>query len=133
MIVKKTREWHYSRLDKGYGDLPKNYKSYSEDELERRFNVGVSANCHQFSAKEYGDNLKIITKDGYYEAIYDKNSGNMITDPRDIGTYNYAHPDNDPIGHAILDVVPWIIWGNSEQDTTNIFQRVGYMIYGLFV
>ena len=28
-------------------------------------------------------------RDGKYEAIYDKNTGNLVTDPRDIGTYNY--------------------------------------------
>ena len=36
-----------------------------------------------------------MTIDGKYEAIYDENTGNLVTDPRDIGTYNYFHQDKN--------------------------------------
>ena len=32
---------------------------------------------------------------------------------------------NDPIGHARKDMLPWIVWGNSENDTTKVTERMG--------
>jgi len=60
----------------------------------------------------------------YEELIYDS-SGNMVIDPRDIGTYNYSPSGTflGSIGHMAVDVVPWVLWGNSEDDDTIIFER----------
>lgn len=46
----------------------------------------------------------------------------IVTDPVNVGTYNY-HPGTG-LGHAIEDVLPYYLWGNSPQDTTNIFERI---------
>lgn len=53
-----------------------------------------------------------MTIDGKYEAIYDKNTGNLVTDPRDIGTYIYYDPTTNAFMHGVFDVVPWVFWGN---------------------
>lgn len=45
----------------------------------------------------------------------------IVTDPVNIGTYNYG---TNVIDHAIEDVIPYYRWGNSEQDTTNTFKRI---------
>lgn len=50
-----------------------------------------------------------------------------MTDPRDIGTYNYFDPVEQPALHFAFDVAPWILWGNSGEDSTNIFERCYYM------
>ena len=73
-----------------------------------------------------------MTKDGKYEAIYNKKNGELVKDPRDIGTYNYGHPTTNPLKHVVCDVAPWVLWGNSLDDSTKWYERVGYMIYGLF-
>ena len=73
-----------------------------------------------------------MTIDGKYEAIYDKNTGNLVTDPRDIGTYNYYDPTTNAFMHGVFDVVPWVFWENSLDDSTEWYDRLGYMIYGVF-
>ena len=95
---------------------------------EEEYNFDVSANCHQFTAKDGKPNYKVVTKDGRYEAIYDSN-GNLVEDPRDIGTYNYCPLVDSAIGHFFVDVLPWIIWGNSADDTTTVGERIYYMIF----
>lgn len=50
--------------------------------------------------------------------------GMLLTDPLNAGTYNFAHPTNEPIGHGVLDVVPYFILGNSPNDPTSFWDRV---------
>ena len=90
----------------------------------------MPANCHQFTA-ESRDNKKYVSKDGLYEAIYDAN-GNLVTSAEDVGTYNFISPNDNAIGHFMVDVIPWIIYGNSEEDTTSIIQRV-FAFVGIYV
>jgi len=52
------------------------------------------------------------------------NKGFLVTDPRDIGTFNFANPNTDYIGHTIKDVIPWVIHGNSKEDTTHWWDRL---------
>lgn len=42
----------------------------------------------------------------------------IVTDPRDVGTYNFSHPEGvwSSICHGVLDVAPWIIFGNNDED-----------------
>lgn len=73
-----------------------------------------------------------MTKDGHYEVIYNIKTGEKVTDPRDIGTYNYYNPVTNGVMHGLVDVVPWLIWGNSEEDSTTVIERLAYMIYDVF-
>ncbi|MGD9910490.1 MAG: RHS repeat-associated core domain-containing protein [Candidatus Izemoplasmatales bacterium] len=109
---------HYDRNDNNV-DLPEN----KDQAIQEGWDDSVAANCHQFSAID-GPNVKFVSPDGFREVIYDS-SGNMVTDPRDIGTYNYSPSGTffGSIGHMAVDVVPWVLWGNSEDDDTNIFER----------
>ena len=67
-----------------------------------------------------------------YEAIYNSKTKKEVTDPRDIGTYNFFDPVEQPALHVAFDVVPWILWGNSGEDSTNIFERGYYMVRGVW-
>ncbi|CAH2213015.1 hypothetical protein [Tepidibacter aestuarii] len=64
---------------------------------------------------KYGEfNLKFVSHDGKFEAVYNKN-GELLTEKNDqinMGTYNYADPD-DIIKHFIYDVAPYLRWGNT--------------------
>ncbi len=63
---------------------------------------------------EFNVNVKFITEDGLFEAVYDKN-GVLLTEKNDavnMGTYNYASPVSDPEKHIIYDVLPYSVWGN---------------------
>ncbi len=120
----------YDRLNKT-GDFSSkidmnNFDKFKEENTDK-YIFDIAANCHQFSAEYYGQNIKIITKDGKYEAIYNKDTGKIVNGPRDIGTYNYYNPNTNPIKHAFVDVVPWIMWGNSEDDSTILLDRIWYL------
>lgn len=91
---------------------------------------GVPANAHQFTSPDK-KNVKYVSPDGKQEIIFDA-FGKIVIDPRDIGTYNFI-PSNQGIewlsviGHSIVDVAPWLFWGNSVADTTFIWDRWGML------
>jgi hypothetical protein len=62
-------------------------------------------------------NLKFISTDGYFEAVYNKD-GILLTqdnDPLNMGTFNYAHQLSDQVTHYKLDVQPYFNWNNTEE------------------
>ncbi len=86
------------------------------------------ASCHQFTSSNKS-NFKLVSKDGKYEVIYDENN-KIVTDVRDVGTYNFASPKDDGFNHLKKDILTWIAWGNAESDTTTIPQRMKALIGG---
>ena len=109
-----SRKEHYAR-NQYNTDLPQSI----EEAKKTRWNSGVSANAHQFTSKDKS-NVKYVSPDGKREIIFDKN-GEVVTDTRDAGTYNYA-PSNQGgkimayYNHTRKDIIPYIIWGNTEED-----------------
>ncbi len=53
------------------------------------------------------------------EAIFDEN-GDPVDDDLNGPSYNFADPINDPVLHALLDVAPYMVFGNSPSDLTNL-------------
>lgn|GEM_PF-1617901 len=78
-----------------------------------------SAKFHRYSYEEMNAalNVKFISADGRFEVVYNTGSGEMVTDPYNMGTYNYApgslHPQKY-YRHYLFDVTPWKKWGNVE-------------------
>ena len=50
--------------------------------------------------------------------------GEIVTDYVNQGTYNYADPNTDKLGHVVKDVIPYIFLGNSPNDPTYTYERV---------
>lgn len=92
----------------------------------------MAANCHQFSSKEK-KNVKFVSPDGKREVVYNglDRFATIVTDLRDIGSYNFV-PSNKGtfgwLGHTTKDIIPWILWGNSEGDTTTSLERIRRML-----
>ena len=82
-----------------------------------RYGMGVASTYNP------ANNDKYVSVDGHIEGVYDEN-GNLVTDSVNQGTYNFANPNKDPIGHFIKDVIPYYIWGNSPDDPTSFWERV---------
>ena len=57
------------------------------------------------------------------EAVYDRNE-NLVTDPKNMGSFNIFDPRNDPGLHTMYDVVPYIILGNSPDDKSTVIDRI---------
>lgn len=67
---------------------------------------------------------KYVHPDGR-EAVYDGETGELITDNDLKGTYNYVNPGDysggplswpgaavSDVGHVVADVIPYLFWGN---------------------
>ena len=50
-----------------------------------------------------------------------------VLDPRDVGTYNFVPSGGfwGNIGHSLFDVLPWVLFGNNDDDREpSIFLRI---------
>lgn len=48
----------------------------------------------------------------------------IINTDEDMGTYNFASPKDNPVGHFFADVLPYWFWGNNENDKTSLWHRL---------
>ena len=97
---------HYDVREALNSPVPENRKQADSQKWISSEDGGPSAACHQFSSED-GKNIKYVHKDGYREVMYD-NRGEKITDPRDVGTFNFS-PSGTPlgdVGHFVFDIVP---------------------------
>lgn len=78
-----------------------------------------SAKFHRYSYEGINAalNVKFISADGRFEVVYNTETGEIVTDPYNMGTYNYApgslHPQKY-YRHYLYDITPWKKWGNAE-------------------
>lgn len=76
-----------------------------------------SAKFHRYNYGEINGalNIKFISKDGRFEAVYNRGTGEIVDDPANMGTYNYAPGSVNPVkyfNHNKYDKEPWKKWGN---------------------
>jgi hypothetical protein len=57
---------------------------------------------------------KWVGPNGYWEAVYDKEAGKLVTDPETIGTFNYVPESESWTGHFLYDILPWSYYGNPD-------------------
>ena len=73
------------------------------------------------------NNEKFVSPNGHNEVVYNEN-GCLVTDEANQGTYNYAGPRTlGGLPHVVLDVIPYMIFGNSPSDMFNMqrFETTG--------
>jgi len=83
---------------------------------------------HQMNGAE--GNQVFLHKDGHKEAVYD-NSGNLVKDCLNQGSYNYHHPYKFPLAHFTADIMPWLIYGNCRNDPSTREQRISAYVSDL--
>ncbi|MHB9293083.1 hypothetical protein Holit_02202 [Hollandina sp. SP2] len=62
-------------------------------------------------------NLKFISGDGHFEAVYNKD-GELLTadnDPLNMGTFNYGDYQTENMKHLKYDVWPYFEWNNTRE------------------
>ncbi len=77
-------------------------------------------------------NKKWVSDDGRREVIFDR-FGKRVSNPINAGSYNYRSPD-DFWGHTLLDVIPWMIYGNGPslvEDDCNCLKASSAFSLGL--
>ena len=51
--------------------------------------------------------------------------GMIVNTPENMGTYDFVPPGGiNTFIYGVVDVIPWIMWGNSENDRTSIGERL---------
>ncbi|MCU0719967.1 MAG: hypothetical protein MUC83_09715 [Pirellula sp.] len=68
-------------------------------------------------------NLLYLSPDGKQEAVYNTD-GKLVNDGFNDGSYNYFHPQKEPLAHFFFDTTPWMLFGQSRKDPTSQTERV---------
>ena len=131
-ILMPSQEEHYSRNENNIVPDEDELMSIVEGKNEDWVAVDDKFNkYHRFTNGTQGEeaqyNKKYLSKDGRYEVIicYDPENVSdpyVVTDPNNIGTYNYG--PGTGVNHFFKDVLPYYIWKNSVDDTTERWQRI---------
>ncbi len=78
-------------------------------------------NIHKM--RNEGDNV-VYTKKTGEEAVFNKN-GDLVTNDWNRGSFNYGKYEQ-PINKFLLDIWPWLVWGNTKNDLTTFDERFYY-------
>lgn len=122
---------HYNRNSRNL-NLPNTSKEAIEQgwhKLSRK-----SSSLHQHVTDGIHPNTKWVDKTGKREVVFSGRgkTEKIVNDIRDAGTYNFSNPERNPLGHALLDVIPYYIWGNGPEDIGTIGSRLNESIDTLF-
>lgn len=115
-----TEEIHYFRnILNGYGEAPERLDDMIELAACGKWRL-FSSRYHRYEVSELDAayHVKFISVNGRFEAVYHTENGLIVTDPVNMGTYNYAPGSILPwkyYQHHQYDKVPWIKWGNTDQ------------------
>ncbi len=115
-----TKEIHYFRNELNrYGEAPEQLNAMIELVACGKWRQ-FSSRYHRYEAAEYDAayHVKFISANGRFEVVYHTETGRIVTDPVNMGTYNYAPGSLHPwkyYQHHQYDKVPWMKWGNTAQ------------------
>ena len=123
------KELHYSRN-------VLNADNYSEQELLDQGYSSVEfsdAKFHQHNTKSGEANRKYVIPNRYTGAWFSSEmvffgDGSLNNTSEDIGTFNIYSGNNKflkYVVHGIYDVAPYMLWGNTKDDSTTVFDRIG--------
>lgn len=117
-----TERMHYFRNTlNSYGGAPTDLEGMIEmaakGEWELFSTIGTAYHRYDYDGVQGALNVKFVSADGRFEAVYNTGTGKMVTDPANMGTYNYA-PASSVVGffkHNKCDVEPFEKWGNTSE------------------
>ena len=100
----------------------------SPEKAAAMLNANGTASSFAKSQREWAawrQNVKYYNIKTGQEVVYDSDADNakIVTSPDNIGTYNHFSP-KDAVKHALFDVIPYWLWGNSENDRTPLGNRL---------
>ncbi|MEF2247869.1 hypothetical protein [Paenibacillus sp. IITD108] len=115
-----TEELHYFRnVLNQYGEAPERLDEMIELAACGKWQL-FSARYHRYEVEELDAayHVKFISANGRFEVVYHTQTGLIVTDPVNMGTYNYAPGSFNPWKyylHHQFDKVPWTKWGNTDE------------------
>jgi len=133
LTVEKQKILHYNRNAYQITLLPEDLDEMIKDQEitigSMTINVSEWKSLGEAAAHNVGtsgnSDYRGLGKRKGQQAIYDW-QGNLVTTPENMGTYDYEEPSilNLYKNHYKVDVIPWLIWGNSPQDSTTYQERL---------
>ena len=123
VISTVIKELHYNRN-------VLNDTNYTEKELVEQGYIKEDTDSdkfHQNNKKNDERNRKYVIGDWFSSEIVYYSDGTINTTPEDEGTFNVYSGDNIALNiiiHVSFDVIPYMIWGNSEDDSTTLVDRI---------
>ena len=106
-----------------------NNTNYSENELiEQGYQKepASSDKFHQNNQYNNQRNRKYVIGDWFSSEVVYYSDGTINSTPEDEGTFNVYSGDCpffNFVVHGTFDVVPYMLWGNSDEDSTTIVDR----------
>jgi len=87
----------------------------------KQFSDSESA-FHQIHGEKVGKFETLIPdkRGGYPEVVWNYTKEEVVSSPKEKGTYNYGHGF---ISHGIKDVLPWILLGTGKDDPSSMKDR----------
>ena len=107
-----------------------NNTSYTENELIEKGYTKEPASSdkfHQNNQLNGERNRKYVIGDWLSSEVVYYSDGTLNTTSEDMGTFNVYSGDNPALNiivHGLFDVVPYMIWGNSSEDSTTLVDRI---------
>ena len=121
LTEKQYKEIHFARNNKQKPDV--NYSDISASDSGFRKLSPEKSIFHQIGPGNENNEKWTNAKGEEYVFNPSTNPPKLVTDAANIGTYNYR-PESDISGHYLLDILPYLLWGNSEFDPTTFEKRV---------
>ena len=118
IIVEPIKRLHYSR-----NELNKSAPKSIPEAEAMGWLMEKKDHCHQVGVPGR-TNVKYIPSDGSIGEQIFKADGTVDTSPENMATPNIVSPQESLIGHSFLDVAPWVLWGNSPEDSTTMLERI---------
>ncbi len=113
---------HYNR-----NELNETYTLDELEDMEIEPEESSSSKFHQNNTVDGEENKKYVVGEWFSSEMVFFSDGTVNDTPEDMGTFNVYSGDNVALNvviHGVFDVIPYMIWGNSEDDTTTVIDRV---------
>ena len=120
LTEKQFKAIHFARNNNQNSDM--NYSDISAIGSGFRKLPSEKSIFHQIGEGNENNEKWTNAKGEEYVFNLSTNPPKLVTNAVNIGTYNYR-PESDTAGHYLLDVLPYLLWGNSESDSTTFEER----------
>lgn len=111
-----------------------NLKSYETPEyIQKNWDIVSDSESvfHQIGAP---NNKKYISPDGGYREVVINEYGGIVTNPINMGTFNFSPNPISPLGHGAYDVYQYYLFGNTKVGSdASPFQRGWATIRSIFI
>ena len=121
LTEKQYKETHFARNNNQNSDV--NYSDISASDSGFRKLPPETSIFYQIDRENENNEKWTNNKGEEYVFNPSRNPPKLVKNKVNIGAYNFIPTSDDCFGHTLLDVLPYLLWGNSESDPTTFEER----------